>query len=50
MPARTGAEFLAGLRDGRELWVGADRVTDPAEHPCWRRRRPSNSPIPICVR
>ena len=33
MPARTGAQFLAGLRDGRELWVGADRVRDPAAHP-----------------
>ena len=36
MPARTGAQFLAGLRDGRELWVGADKVTDPMDHPALR--------------
>jgi aromatic ring hydroxylase len=33
MPARTGGEFLRGLRDGRELWVGADKICSPAEHP-----------------
>jgi hypothetical protein len=22
MPARTGAEFLRGLKDDREIWVG----------------------------
>ena len=36
MPARTGAEFLRGLRDDREVWLGRDRVTDPAEHPALR--------------
>ncbi len=36
MPARTGAAFLRGLRDDRELWIGRDRVTDPAEHPATR--------------
>ncbi len=36
MPARTGREFLAGLRDGREVWVGAERVTDVVEHPALR--------------
>ncbi len=36
MPARTGAEFLAGLRDRRELWVGGDRISDPADHPALR--------------
>jgi 4-hydroxyphenylacetate 3-monooxygenase oxygenase component len=33
MPARTGAEYLAGLRDGRELWVDGERVRDPVSHP-----------------
>lgn len=36
MPARTGSEFLRGLRDGREVWVGRERVSDPAEHPALR--------------
>lgn len=36
MPARTGDEFLRGLRDGREVWVGRDRVRDPVEHPALR--------------
>ncbi|MGH7935278.1 MAG: 4-hydroxyphenylacetate 3-hydroxylase family protein [Candidatus Binataceae bacterium] len=33
MGARTGKEFLKGLRDGRMIWVGNDRVGDIAEHP-----------------
>ena len=33
MPARTGAAFLRGLRDNREVWLGATRVTDPLDHP-----------------
>ncbi|HXT79783.1 MAG TPA: 4-hydroxyphenylacetate 3-hydroxylase N-terminal domain-containing protein [Acetobacteraceae bacterium] len=36
MPARTGAEFLRGLRDGREVWLGRDRITDPLDHPALR--------------
>jgi 4-hydroxyphenylacetate 3-monooxygenase oxygenase component len=36
MPARTGAEFLRGLRDGRAVWLGGDRIADPAEHPALR--------------
>ena len=36
MPARTGAEFLRGLRDNREVWLGAEKITDPAEHPALR--------------
>ena len=28
MAARTGREFLAGLRRPREIWVGDDKVTD----------------------
>jgi 4-hydroxyphenylacetate 3-monooxygenase len=33
MPARTGAEFLAGLRDGREVWLDGERVADVTTHP-----------------
>ena len=34
MGARTGAEYVAGLRgDGREVWLGGERVRDVADHP-----------------
>jgi 4-hydroxyphenylacetate 3-monooxygenase oxygenase component len=33
MAARTGEQFLKGLRDGRELWVGGDRIGSIADHP-----------------
>jgi 4-hydroxyphenylacetate 3-monooxygenase len=36
MPARTGAQFLQGLRDNREVWLGGQRVTDPMDHPALR--------------
>ena len=36
MPARSGAQFLHGLRDNRELWLGGQRVTDPMEHAALR--------------
>ena len=35
MPARTGAELLRGLKDGREIWVGNDKVTDVVTHPAF---------------
>ncbi len=35
MPARTGAQFLAGLKDAREIWVGSERVRDVADHPAF---------------
>ncbi len=31
MPARTGAQFLAGLKDDREVWVDGERVRDVAK-------------------
>jgi 4-hydroxyphenylacetate 3-monooxygenase len=31
--ARTGAQFLRGLKDSRELWLGDVRVGDPTAHP-----------------
>ncbi len=38
MPARTGAEYLEGLRRRpRELWYAGQRVGDPTEHPVFRR-------------
>jgi 4-hydroxyphenylacetate 3-monooxygenase oxygenase component len=36
MPARTGAQFLRGLPDRRRVWLGGERVTDPADHPALR--------------
>jgi 4-hydroxyphenylacetate 3-monooxygenase len=35
MPARTGAQFLAGLKDAREIWVGDERVRDVVGHPAF---------------
>ena len=36
MGARTGAEFIAGLRDQREVWLGNERVEDVTTHPAFR--------------
>jgi 4-hydroxyphenylacetate 3-monooxygenase len=33
MAARTGEEFLAGLRDAREIWFEGERVRDVVAHP-----------------
>jgi 4-hydroxyphenylacetate 3-monooxygenase len=33
MAARTGAEYLAGLRDGREVWLNGERVADVTAQP-----------------
>jgi 4-hydroxyphenylacetate 3-monooxygenase len=35
MPARTGAEFLRGLKDDRQIWVGDDKVSDVLAHPAF---------------
>ena len=35
MPARTGKEFLHGLKDDRQIWVGAERVRDVPAHPAF---------------
>ena len=35
MAARTGAEFLRGLKDDRAIWVGGDKVTDAVSHPAF---------------
>ncbi len=33
MAARTGEQFLRGLRDSREVWLGGEKVSDPTSHP-----------------
>ncbi len=33
MAARTGNQYLAGLRDGREVWLNGERVCDVTAHP-----------------
>ena len=33
---RTGREFLAGLRDGRQVYIGGQRVEDVTVHPAFR--------------
>ncbi len=34
--ALTGAEYLASLRDGREVWIDGERVDDVPAHPGFR--------------
>jgi 4-hydroxyphenylacetate 3-monooxygenase len=36
MAARTGEQFLRGLVDSREIWVGSDKVSSPVDHPSLR--------------
>ena len=33
---RSGKEFLAGLRDGRTVYIGGDKVDDVTRHPAFR--------------
>ncbi|MCU1620883.1 MAG: 4-hydroxyphenylacetate 3-hydroxylase [Modestobacter sp.] len=33
---QTGDEYLASLRDGREVWFGGERVKDVTSHPAFR--------------
>jgi len=38
MPARTGAEYLQGLKDRNpEVWLGSERIRDVTTHPALRR-------------
>lgn len=37
MPARTGAQYLASLKDTREVWLAGERVKDVTTHPALRR-------------
>ena len=32
----TGAQYLEGLRDGREIWINGERVSDVTTHPGFR--------------
>ncbi|MCS6925905.1 MAG: 4-hydroxyphenylacetate 3-monooxygenase [Candidatus Binatia bacterium] len=36
MGIRTGAEFIRGLQDEREVWLGKERVKDVTAHPLFR--------------
>ncbi len=36
MPARTGRQFLDGLKEPRDIYVGADKVAEVASHPAFR--------------
>ncbi|MCC5763513.1 4-hydroxyphenylacetate 3-monooxygenase, partial [Klebsiella pneumoniae] len=36
MTARTGAQYTAGLKDGREVWLGDERI-DITTHPALAR-------------
>ena len=33
---RTGEEYRAGLRDGREVWIDGERVHDVTVHPTFK--------------
>jgi hypothetical protein len=33
---RTGEEYRAGLRDGREVWIDGERVPDVTVHPAFK--------------
>ncbi|HUD59960.1 MAG TPA: 4-hydroxyphenylacetate 3-hydroxylase N-terminal domain-containing protein, partial [Acetobacteraceae bacterium] len=33
---RTGAQYLDSLRDGRQVWINGERVTDVTTHPSFR--------------
>jgi 4-hydroxyphenylacetate 3-monooxygenase/anthranilate 3-monooxygenase (FAD)/4-hydroxyphenylacetate 3-monooxygenase len=33
MAIRTGPQFVAGLRDNRQVWLGGERVADVTKHP-----------------
>lgn len=37
MGVRTGAQYLAGLRDGRQIFVNGETVTDVTDYPAFRR-------------
>src|SRR5262245_12978542 len=36
MAIRTGAQFITGLKDNREVWLGNERVQDVTTHPAFR--------------
>ena len=33
MAARTGEQYVQGIRDGREVWLNGERVEDVTTHP-----------------
>jgi 4-hydroxyphenylacetate 3-monooxygenase len=32
---RTGRDYIESLRDGREVWIDGEQVTDVATHPAF---------------
>ena len=42
---KTGAEFLEGLRDGRTVYVGSERIDDVTRHPAFRNAAQSIADI-----
>ena len=36
MTLMTGAEYRQSLDDGRQIWIGGERVTNVATHPAFR--------------
>ena len=39
MAARSGEQFLRGLLDDREIWVGSEKISSAVDHP-WLRQFP----------
>lgn len=33
---RTGEQYRESIRDGREVWIGGERVKDVTEHPAFK--------------
>ena len=33
MPIRNGSQYISGLRDGREVWYGGEKVADVTKFP-----------------
>lgn len=42
---KTGAQYLDGLRDGRVIWIGGERVDDVTRHPAFRNAARSYAAI-----
>ena len=46
---RTGKEYLAGLRDDREIWTKGKRVKDVTKHPAFRNSVQSIARLYDCL-
>ena len=45
MPARTGEQYLKGLRTPRDIWVGSDKVGDVVDHPAFTGAAHANAGV-----